>query len=273
MCGIARGFGVGLCASMVALSNGAGIDAQRPSSGTAPPPTVQKQAEDFASMKVEELTARARGWTLGTLHPEADQLFQRWDAAVRQWKKERGAGAAALLAEGVLFDCLGRLEGVKTLVVSSEFPLPAFADLAAQRPARAAKAFDAALKIDPHLIEARMRTARIHAIKDVRADLDLEKIANDETESPFPYLAAISRAALAQSNHDAASAIRWYERSLQLNPRSTAASIGLSTLKPTMSVRFESLDPNDPYYTYPCTVLTSSAATALAERINKVVMK
>ena len=180
---------------------------------------------------------------------------------------------APLLVEGVLFDCLGRLEGVNTLVLKLEESQPVFADLAAARPARAARAFDAALKIDPHLIEARLRVSRIRAMSDPHAMVALENIARDEAASPFGYLAAMSRAFAAQTQHDAAVAIRWYERSLELNPRSTAAAFALSALKPASALSFEALDAHDLYYDYPCRILTPGVGAAVSTRMTNVVVK
>jgi tetratricopeptide (TPR) repeat protein len=260
-----------LFAAVIALATGGGAD------GQLPPQTVQQQIEnqigDFAQAKAEELADRAMRGALGTLHPDADLAFRRWDEAVRLWKKEKGAGAAPLLAEGVLFDCLGRLQGVKTSQLSGEHAHPVFADLAAERPARAARAFDAALKIDPSLIEARMRVARIRGMKNARALLELEGIARDQTDSPFAYLAAISRAAVAHAQGDRVSALHWYEQSLQLNPRSTAAAIALSALKPGTALSFATLDAHDLYYSYPCKVLTPGVAVLLEDRLRHVVLK
>jgi tetratricopeptide (TPR) repeat protein len=196
------------------------------------------------------------------------------DTAIKLWKKEPRAGAAPLLAEGVLLDCLGRLQGVTTRLVSTEVPLPPpFTAVAERRPSRAARAFDAALKIDPHLIEARMRAARIRAPSDSDAVLELERVTEDQTGSPFPYLAAISRAEVALAQKDSPAAIRWYQRALELNPRSSAATIALSVLTPGAPLVFDTLDTTDLYYTYPCRVLTSEVDAALAERVRTVVLK
>jgi hypothetical protein len=266
---LARGRRASLCVVLAALSSRASVDAQLPPQGL---PQVQKQVDDFAAREAEKLALLAKV-QVGTLNPEVDAAFRRWDEAVRLWLQEKGAGAAPLLAEGVMFDCFGRLQGVRTSLLRTEGPLGEFDELAALRPARAAKAFDAALRIDPHLIEARMRAARIRAATDARAALDLEHIASDQSGSPFSYLAAVSRAAVAHAHHDAETAIYWYERSLALNPRSTAATIGLSTLKPAAVLPFEALDSKDLYYTYPCRVVTADVSTALVERMRRVVLK
>ena len=259
-----------LCALLVAASTGATVPAQ------APPQTVaqesQKRVEDLAQRTAEEMARFAKGWQVGTLHPEAFQAFYRWGEAVRLWKKEKGAGAAPLLAEGVLFDCLSRLHGVKT-PGSEEEGGGRLDILEARRPARAAKAFDAALKIDPRLVEARMRAARIRAPKDSRAALELERIAGDRTDSAFSYLSAISRAAVAHAQADSVTALAWYERALRLHPRSTAAAIAISVLRPAQPLPFEALPADDLYYSYPCSILTPAVASALAERVRTVVWK
>ena len=256
-----------LCAVVVAVSGGAGVEAQ------APPQTVtqeaQKRAEELAQRTAEEMAGFAKGWQVGQLHPEAFQAFFRWGEAVRLWKREKGAGAAPLLAEGVLFDCLSRLEGVKTPVFKDE-GFGRLDILEAKRPERAAKAFDAALKIDPHLIEARMRAARIRASRDSRATLALERIADDRADPAFSYLATISRAAVAHAKFDSVTALAWYDRALALNPRSPAAAIAISALRPGGPLSFEALGTADLYYSYPCTILTPDVASALADRVRKM---
>ena len=233
---------------------------------------AQKRVEDAAQLSAQRMADFAKGWQVGMLHPDVSRGFTRWEAAVQLWRKEKDAGAAPLLAEGVLFDCLSRLRGVKTPVFRSEGG--ARADVTeARRPARAARAFEAALKINPRLVEARMRAARIRAPEDSRAVRELETIANDALGTPFSYLAAMSRAAVAHARSDSMTALHWYERALALNPRSTAAAIAVSVLKPAQPLLFEGLDTADLYYEYPCRVLTADVATALSERVRKVVLK
>src|SRR5262249_18673919 len=141
------------------------------------------------------------------------------------------------------------------------------------RPKRAAKAFDAALKLDPNLVEARLRAARIRAQANAGAALELERLAQTAGESPFAYLAAMSRAEVAQAHHDGAGATHWYERALELEPRSTAATIALGTRKSTAALSFSTLDPLDSYYSYPCTILTPDIDIALSARLRSTVRK
>lgn len=117
-----------------------------------------------------------------------------------------------------------------------------------------------------------MRRARLQAAGDSGAARELERIAEAST-MPFAYLAAVSRGSLAHTEGDASTAVRWYERALALHPRSTAASIALVALKPGTSFRFDELDSDDVYYRYPCTVLTTDVAIALADRVKRVVTK
>jgi hypothetical protein len=260
-----------LFAMTVALALSASARSQVPT--TSQTQEIQERVKRLAQEKGEELAFRVRVTTLGALDVGGDSEVRRWDSAVRQWKQEKGAGAAPLLAEGVLFDCLGRLQGVKTRVLSIEKAVPYFADLAAQRPSRAAKAFDAALKIDPSLIEARMRAARIRAPKDPHAARELEQLAEDPTGGSFSYLAAISRAEAARAKRDVAGALRWYDRSLVLEPRSTAAAISLSSLRPGAAVPFADIKADDLYYSYPCTILTPGVAAGLQTRVKGVVLQ
>ena len=228
-----------------------------------------------AQQYAEQVEDRLKGTLLGSLSLEANRAIARWDLAVRTWKREKGAGAAPLLAEGVLFDCLGRLQGVKTRVLSSEQPVPFFPDLAAARPGRAVKAFNAALKLDPLLVEARMRAARIRSLNDASAARELEQIADDHKQPVFAYLAAISRAEAARAQRDAAAAagIQWYQRALQVHPRSTAATIGLASLKSPAVLSLDGLDTEDLYYTYPCRILTTDVDQALSARTRNVVVQ
>lgn len=233
---------------------------------------AQKRAEELAQRSAEEAARFAKGWQVGQLRPEAVQTFVRWEAAVQLWKKEKGAGAAPLLAEGVLFDCLSRLQGVKTIGFKEEGP-GRLDIIEAKRPARAEKAFAAALKSDPRLIEARLRAARIRAQEDSRAAVELETIANESAQYPFSYLSAVSRAAVAHGKSDSVTALAWYERALALNPKSTAAAIAISALRPGQPVSFEALGADDLYYSYPCTILTPDVAGALVDRVRKVALK
>jgi hypothetical protein len=233
----------------------------------------QRMLECSAQQHAEQLADRLKGTLVGSLTPQANQVIARWDFAVRTWKREKGAGAAPLLAEGVSFDCLGRLEGVKTRILSSEQATPFFSDLAAARPGRAVTAFNAALKLDPRLVEARMRAARIRSLKDTSAARELEQIADDEEHPVFAYLAAISRAQVAQIRRDVTGGIHWYQRALQIHPLSTAATIGLGSLKSSAALPLDGLDTGDLYYTYPCRILTTDVDQALSARTRSVAVQ
>jgi hypothetical protein len=235
---------------------------------------IQKQVEDRALTLAEDLERRVKGLTLGSLGLEANLAIRRWDEAVRLWKREKDAGSAPLLAEGVLFDCLSRLRGVNTRPLSSERAGFNFADLAAARPQRAVTALNAAVTLDPALVEARMRSARIRAFEETGAAHELEQLAEGGPPgSAIAYLAAVSRAEVGQAHRDAEGAIRWYERALVYHPRSTAATMGLVALKPAAALSFDGLDARDLYYTYPCTVLTADVSAALSARVRNVVLK
>jgi hypothetical protein len=237
-------------------------------------PVVQRQeVENEARRQAQELGDHAKATTLGILNPDADLAFRRLGEAVRLWKKEKDAGAAPLLAEGVLLDCLGRLQGVRMSRLLWENTGGPFTELAPLRQSRAARAFDAALKIDRSLIEARMRRARLRAPKDSRAMLDLEQIARNDTDPRFAYLAAVSLGAITHASHDLVGAASWYGRALVLHPQSMAATMGLRSLNHVATARLIGLDSADPYYTYPCTVLTPGVDAALTVRLRSVVLK
>jgi hypothetical protein len=263
-----------LRAGAIALFFGATVGAQLPPRPSqAQTDEIQKHTNDHAERYAQEIADRARATVLGSLPSAANVAFFRWGEAIQLWKKEKRAGAGPFLAEGVLFDCLGRLQGVKTLLVPKEEAKPFLADVAADRPKRAAKAFDAALKLDPNLVEARLRAARIRAPADAAAARDLERLAQTPGEAPFAYLAAMSRAEVAQAHHDGAGARQWYERALELEPRSTAATIALSALKPTAPLSFGPPDALDSYYSYPCTILTADIDLALSAHVRSLVRK
>jgi len=249
---------------VIALGVGAQMQVRLPPDRVA---GVQSGLETRTEKAAEELRKHVEGNRLGQLSSKEVLSFYRWGLAVRTWKKERGAGVAPLMAEGVLMDCLSRLRGLKG------FPLQPgrgiLREIAGQYGKDAVKAFDAALKIDPNQMEARMRRARLRATTDVRALVDLEAVANDAAGSPLSYLAAISRAAIAHNNGDTTSAIRWYGRARALHPRSTAAAVGLHALTPDAQP-FEGLDTDDLYYTYPCTVLTPGVQAQVAARVKRV---
>lgn len=234
-----------------------------------PPESVITDAEqrvrEQAALRGEALLGRSKV-VMGTLNTAEDHALRRWDRIVQAWKRERGSGTAPLLSEGVLFDCLSRLHGILTGVLSSEESVPYFLDLAARRPRRASKAFQAALKVDPHLTEARFRDARIRADKDLDARAQLEQLSGET--GLIAYLAAMSRAETARNLKDDAGARRWYARAVVLFPNAPAPRVGLAALTPGTAVSFHTLDPTDPYYSYPCVVLTPSVDAELSRRMN-----
>jgi len=205
------------------------------------------------------------------MHPAGQLAFRRWILAVGAWKKEKAAGAGALVSEGVLFDCLGRTLGLYSDFRSGPGVDPRFDALGQPyRLQHAAGLFEKAVAVDSNLLEARFRAARIRALDDAKAALELERFARASPDVELGYLAAVSRAAIAQGRRDTPTAIRWYEFALGLRPGSTAAIVGLSTLSPSRPVQFEALEADDLYYGYPCRVLTPSIATELARRIADV---
>jgi len=231
---------------------------------------IPGQLESKAREMSDAIVASARGW-LGNLHPAGQLAFRRWALAVAAWKKEKAPGVGLLLAEGVLFDCVGRTTGLYTGFHSGIAVDPRFADLGQPgRFERAADLFERAVALDPNLLEARFRATRIRALDDAKAALELERFARAYPDAEFGYLAAVSRGAIAQGRRDAPTAIRWYEVALGLRPGSTAAAVGLSALTPSRPVPFEALEPDDLYYSYPCRILTPSIAAELAQRIENV---
>lgn len=240
------------------------------------PPTTRQQQErqDFANRLATEWALKvgdlSKGVIVGTLTDEVAASFLRWESAVRTWKDVQGAGASPYLAEGVLFDCLGRMTGVRTPVLRGEKSTPFFFDLADGRPGRAVEAYERALLRDPNLHEARFRAARIRAKSDAAAARTLEGLASDPANALLAYLAAVSRAEVAVVKSDLALAAVWYERARAIHPASAAAAIGLASVSPVQSIGFAEIDGNDPYYLYPCRILTKEVDEQLAARIRAV---
>jgi hypothetical protein len=255
-----------LVVSLLVLAEGA--FSQRPPPGRTA--EIQEFIERLATEKALEVGSLAKGVSVGTLNDEASARVFWWSVAVNRWKKERNSGAGPLLAEGVLLDCVGRMIGVRTPVLSGERPTPFFFDLAESRPARSVEALEGALKIDPSLAEARFRSLRLRAAVDDPALQGLEEMARGPSSSLLTYLAAIARAEVAVAASDHPTASVWYQRAKDVHPTSVAAAIGLASLNPTIDVDLAELDSNDPYYLYPCRILTKSVDEALTARIGEV---
>lgn len=231
------------------------------------PVQEQSKLEALARESADAAAAGAKAW-LGNMHPAGRSVFHKWAVAVYSWKRERDAGAAPLLAEGVLLDCLGRTRGLYTGFGTGRAVDPRLQRLGARDPSEvAARLFEEALKEDSHLIEARFRVARIRASADATAAVALEQLALSGAYAEVAYLAAVSRAMVAQEKKDAATAIGWFEHARTIRPASTAAAVGLSILRPTEAFQFERLEPDDPFYSYPCRFLTPAVGEALASRI------
>lgn len=229
---------------------------------------IRAFVEGLVERQSEAVAARMKGFARGALSNDAARAFIRWDATNVRWKRERGSGAAPHLAEGVMWDCLSRMNGVVTPpMVSAEQLGGYYEDKERARPGLAVKAFDRALKLDSTLVEAQFRRARIRAATDVEAVKELERLADRDADQTIRYLSAISRAEAAVSQKELATAVHWYERALALHPRSTAATIGLSLLAPTPSFELEQLDGSDPYYRYPCRILTAAIDRELTRRV------
>lgn len=228
----------------------------------------------------DAVAARAR-YALGTISPEGLLEFRRWMLAVSAWAEEPGNGPVSALAEGVLFDCLGRTihldQGVgRTVYLMTDFTYGREADQRFEKLAlpnrldHSAKLLETSYKADPSLIEARFRALRIRSLSDVRAAAALETIATSQDQPLFAYLAAVSLGVRSQNRRDTQTALRWYRHALTIRPRSTAATIGILVLDSDADADLETLDKDDPYYSYPCQILTPSVASELSRRMNGI---
>jgi hypothetical protein len=203
----------------------------------------------------------------GNLHPDGQVAMRQWAIVVWDWQRERNAGPAAWLAEGVLLDCRRRMSGLYTsfgfgLAVDRRLQTLAFIGTD-----RVADLFEKALALDPGLIEARFRAAGIRAQEDPTAVTQLEQLASSEANPEVAYLAAVSRAVLAQDQRDVPTAVRWYDRARTIRPGSTAAALGMAAVQPDAAVNFDALDDDDPFYTYPCRFLTPGVGEEVARRV------
>lgn len=229
---------------------------------------IRAYVEALVLRESEVAGARMKGFARGVLSDSAAREFHRWDTTNVLWKRERGSGAGPHLAEGVMWDCLSRLQGVVTQPIWSAEPAGWDDEKREKsRPGLAVKAFERALKQDATLVEAQFRRARIRAATDGKARETLEQLAAGGAGLVIPYLAAISRAEIAANHGEPAIAIQWYERAIALHPRSMSAIIALSILRPTGSIDFNELDQSDPYYRYPCRILTAAVDAELTRRM------
>lgn len=233
------------------------------------PPRVGNQGpERLVQESVDALAARARLWT-GSLHQSSADAFRRWLLAARSWQAQTRQSPESLLAEGVLFDCLARMTGLRTGFTTGSAVDRRFQDLGRSDPAgRARVLFEQALKVAPNLVEARFRAARIRAAKEEIAKQELERLAHSESEGEIPYLAAVTLGSLEHDHGDERAAQGWYERALALRPSSVAARVGLATLNPaTSEVLPLLLDQRDSFYDYPCRVMTQEISIELQKRL------
>lgn len=271
-----------LCAPLMAagalmLSLGGGPLGANVGAQVSRPAQGQSSLEASVRESADSAAASAR-YALGTINPQGLQDFRRWMLAVTAWAEDTGDGPASALAEGVLFDCLGRTtyldQGVgRTVYLMTDFTYGREADRRFERlalPDRleyAAKVLEKAYKADPTLVEARFRALRIRSLSDSKAVPSLEAIASLKDQPLLAYLAAVSLGARAQSGRDTDTALRWYRHALGLHPRSTAATVGVLALDPGASAELDALDTEDPYYDYPCRILTPAVASELSRRM------
>jgi len=234
-------------------------------------PPDQRVSSQY-NQREDEALVKHIGALVGQLTPEAEKTFQAWELAVNGWRKEPQSGAEAALAAGVLFDCLTRLRDVWPPSLSDHKDILVWS-IPDKRVKQAAEALKTAADLDGTLVEARFRFDRIRGAKDRAAVSDLERLAMAPAEPPYGYLAAVSRAEVALGSGDSVGAERWYSRAIALFPDSTAARIALGALGSRGEAPRESTNHADPYYDYPCRVMTPAVANALAARIRASVSK
>lgn len=231
-------------------------------SASGPPPGPQ-----FLDQKdQQEQLLKHFASIVGQLTPEAERAFQRWESAVLAWQKEPESGAGAKLAAGVMYDCLTRLRNVWPPALSDAKDMLVWS-IPEKRVRQAVDAFKAAIESDRALVEARFRLDRLRGLKDRSSVADLERLATEPAPAPYGYLAAMSRAEIASARHEEGSAQQWYARALELFPQSTAARVALSAFGLGEARPLEALPGEDPYYAYPCRVMTAPVANALAARM------
>ena len=149
------------------------------------------------------------------------------DAGRRHFKNN----ATLKMLEGVVEEMRGHimnsnLHDVRTITAMTPTP-------ARLRLNYAQACYRDALKLDPHLAEARLRLGRVLYLRNEPrpAQAELETVAATATEPRLAYLAHLFLGAVAQQQNDRDSARRHYEQAIAIAPEHQTAYIALSFLE------------------------------------------
>ena len=233
---------------------------------------TDQMMRDMAVASLNHMRA-GEGW----MSPAEMRFIRRWDAALEAWLGEPGEHADAELAHGALFECLARYgSNVWTPAVNGEpghsrkpFIL-APAD-SKGRPGRALKALGRARTLDPSLTEAALRQLHVGTMQgDRTAATELEAFAGSAAPGSQRYVAAILRARVAQENKDWPAAARWFEEAARIHAPGVAARIALGVYRGEAEREPWPDQTADPFYTFPCRLLTPAVAAALESRMSAV---
>ena len=209
-----------------------------------------------------------------------------WGRALKPWLRETPGDPRALTAYGGFLECLiSRLSdsgGYKAYL--EEFPPIERGCVIASsvggrhdycfKPVK--EAFEKALKVAPDMKEARLRLAglqlRSGKAEAVAARRTLEALATDSSDRLIQYLAylLLGTHELATSAPDLSAAAGWFKSATVVNPTWLSARLGFAAVEARHGRIGENFSmssaPDDPWYSFPCRVLDSDIAAALAAR-------
>jgi hypothetical protein len=205
-----------------------------------------------------------------TRAPVYDPHLFAWSEALKQWRHEADS-APLQLARGVLFDCAAHRQRNDIL-----FP-PASHDVAGNSACRyvlqahcaeeAEKSFARAVRLDPTLLEARLRLAAARSERNGEGDADLQAVFDTADAPPsFRYLAGIFLGKAAYARHDAKGAAVWFAKAAGIDPQWTVAPLLRAAAgdAPPPALRTAADGSTDPWYPYRCEILTATVRGTLS---------
>lgn len=210
-----------------------------------------------------------------------DVALARWGFAVQWWLAAAHGDPGARLASGVLLECVAHRAGTGLI---SQNMLPeadrgrcmSFSPSDCHRQALRLYARVIAEKKEHAVMpEIALRLARLESLDDPRRGQEaLREFAATSSDVRLRYPATLFLGASAEARREIDAARNLYLEAMRIEPRWSSARFAAATL----SVRAgeaprEALvrpavgdGPPDPYYGYPCTILTASVAGELESR-------
>jgi hypothetical protein len=248
--------------------------------------TVHAQAPRPLPASVPERLGRAiLGFERAQADPSVagmmDVALARWGFAVQWWLAAAHGDPGARLASGVLLECVAHRAGTG-LISQNMLPEAArgrcmsFSPSDCHRQARRVYARVIAEKKERAATpEIALRVARLESLDDPRRGQEtLRELAGSSGDARMKYLATLFLGASAEARREIDAARSAYREAMRIDPRWSSARFAAATLSvragdiPRDALVQPSVDegPPDPYYGYPCTILTASVATELESR-------